>query len=133
MSNVSESTTNYLDVGAAYAPVLPAPSGPIGTTSGVPSTVHISAANTRGSADSLGQALPVGSLLMLGRFSVSESTIQSNFSAGHLHAIMSAFIAYSTSFAVGDGTGLPASWDISRSAAGFDGQKIYLLAVDKPR
>jgi hypothetical protein len=45
---------------------------------------------------------------------------------------MSAFTPYGTAFAVGDGTGLPASWDVSRSAAGYGGQHIYLLAVDTP-
>jgi hypothetical protein len=69
---------------------------------------------------------------MLGTFSISEPTIQSNFSAGNVSAIMSNFTPYSTSFAVGDGTGLPASWDVSLSVAGFGGQQIYLLAIDKP-
>ena len=132
VSGVGASTTNYLDVGSAYAPMLTPPSGNIVTTSGVPSTVSISADNTRGITDSLGQALPIGSLLMLGTFSMSEPTIQSNFFAGNVAAIMSNFTPYSTSFAVGDGTGLPASWDVSRSAAGFGGQQIYLLAIDKP-
>jgi len=126
-----ESTTNYLDVGVAYAPVLTAPSGTMVTTSTVPSTVDCSAAGTRGITDSLGNALPVGSLLMLGTFGISEPTIQSNFSAGNVSAIMSNFTPYSTSFAVGDGTALPASWDASRSVAGFGGQQIYLLAIDK--
>ena len=124
--------TNYLDVGAAYAPVLAAPGGTMVTTSVVPSTVSISAAGTRGIADSLSQALPGGSLLMLGTFSISEATIQSNFYAGNVSAIMSAFTPYSTSFKVGDGTGLAASWSVSESAAGFGGQQIYLLAVDTP-
>jgi hypothetical protein len=57
-------------------------------------------------------------------------TIQSNFSAGNVSAIMSNFIPYSMSFAVGDGTFLPATFSVSRSAAGFGGQQIYLLAVD---
>jgi hypothetical protein len=98
----------------------------------VPSTVDCSAQDTRGITDSLGQALPIGSLLMLGTFSISEPTIQSNLSAGNVSAIMSNFTLYSTSFKVGDGTGLPASWAVSRSAAGFGGQQIYLLAIDKP-
>jgi hypothetical protein len=129
---VVESTTNYLDPGVAYAPVLTAPGGTMATTSVVPSTVSISAVGTRGIADSLGQALPTGSLLMLGTFSISKPTIQSNFSAGNVSAIMSNFTPYSTSFKIGDGTGLPASWGVSRSAAGFGGQQIYLLAIDKP-
>jgi hypothetical protein len=45
---------------------------------------------------------------------------------------MSNFTPYSTAFAVGDETGLPASWDVSLSAVGFAGQQIYLLAIDKP-
>jgi hypothetical protein len=94
--------------------------------------VDFSAIYTRGLADSLGQALPVGSLLMLGTFNIDEATIQSNFYAGNLSAIMSAFTPYTKSFAVGDGTGFPASWDVSLSAPGFAGQKIYLLAIDKP-
>ena len=126
-----EFITNYLDTGVAYAPVLTLPGGSIGSTSGTPSLVSISAANTRGIADSLGQALPVGSLLMLGTFSISEPTIQSNFSVGNLSAIMLAFSPYGAPFAVGDGTALPASWDVSRSAAGFGGQKIYLVAINK--
>jgi hypothetical protein len=69
---------------------------------------------------------------MLGTFSISESTIQSNFTAGNVSAIMSNFTPYSTPFAVGNGTGLSASWDVSESAAGFGGQQIYLLAVDAP-
>jgi T5SS/PEP-CTERM-associated repeat protein len=132
ISGVGESTTNYLDVGAAYAPVLAAPNGQIVTTSTAPSTVGCSAQYTRGLADSLGQALPVGSLLMLGTFGISESAIQSNFSAGNVNAILSAFTPYTNSFAVGDGTGQPASWDVSLNAAGFGGQKIYLLAIDAP-
>jgi hypothetical protein len=129
---VGESTTNYLDPGVAYAPVLTPPSGQNVTTSGVPSTVVISAVDTRGITDSLGEALPIGSLLLLGTLSISEPTIQSNFSTDNVSAIMSNFTAYATSFAVGDGTGLPASWDVSRGAAGFGGQRIYLLAIDKP-
>ncbi len=132
VSGLGPTTTNYLDAGAAYTPVLTAPGGTIVTTSVVPSTVSISAAGTRGITDSLGQALPVGSLVMLGTFSVSEPTIQSNFIAGNISAIMSNFTPYSTSFRVGDGTGLPATWDVSLSAAGFGGQQIYLLATDKP-
>jgi len=132
LSGVGVSTTNYLDPGVAYAPVLTPPGGTMVTTSVVPSTVSISAADTRGLADSLGGAVPVGSLLMLGAFSISESTIQSNFYAGNVSAIMSAFTPYTNSFAVGDGTGLPASWIVSRNAAGFGGQKMYLLAIDKP-
>ncbi len=131
-SGVGLSTTNYLDVGAAYAPVLTAPGGTMVTTSIVPSTVDCSAVWTCGITDSLGNALPVGSLLMLGTFSISESTIQSNFTAGNVSAIMSNFTPYSTPFAVGNGTGLSASWDVSESAAGFGGQQIYLLAVDAP-
>jgi hypothetical protein len=125
-------TTNYLDLGAAYASVLTAPGGQMSTTSTVPSTVECSAQYTRGLADSLGQAVPEGSLLMLGTFSISEPTIRSNFLAGNLSAIMSAFTPYTNSFAVGNGTGLPASWDAYLSAPGFGGQQIYLLAVDKP-
>jgi hypothetical protein len=132
VSGNGESTTNYLDAGVAFAAMLTAPGGQNVTTSVVPSTVSISAANTRGCTDSLGQSLPIGSLLIIGTFSISESTIQSNFSAGNVSAIMSNFTPYSTSFAVGDGTGLPASWSVSRNAAGFDGQQIYLLAIDKP-
>ena len=125
-------TTNYVDVNAAYAPPLTSPGSHISTTSTLPSTVQCSAQYTRGLADSLGQAIPVGSLLYLGTFSISEPTIQSNFCAGNLSAIMSAFTPYTNSFAVGNGTGEPASWDISQSAAGFDGQQIYLLAIDTP-
>jgi hypothetical protein len=132
VSGVGESKTNYLDAGVAYAPVLTAPGGTMVTTSEVSSTVSISAAGTRGITDSLGRALPIGSLVMLGTFSISEPTIQSNFSAGNVSAIMSAFTPYSTSFRVGDGTGLPATLDVSLSAAGFGGQKIYVLATDKP-
>jgi PKD repeat protein len=132
VSGLGQSMTNYLDVGAAYAPVLTAPGGTIVTTSTVSSTVSISATGTRGITDSLGNALPIGSVLMLGTFSISEPTIQSNFTAGNVTAIMSAFTPYTNSFAVGDGTSLPASWDVSRSAAGFGGQQIYLLAIDKP-
>jgi hypothetical protein len=125
-----ESTTNYLDVRAAYPPVLTAPGGTMVTTSVVPSTVDCSADGTRGITDSLGQALPIGSLLMLGTFSISEPTIQSNFSVGNVSAIMSNFTPYATTFAVGEGTSLPATWDVSLSAAGFGGQQMYLLAVD---
>jgi hypothetical protein len=131
-SGVGPSTTNYLDAGAAYAPVLTAPGGTMVTTSVVPSTVYCSAVWTRGLADSLGQALPVGSRLMLGTFNISEATIQSNFLAGNLTAVMSAFTPYTNAFAVGDGTGFPASWDLSLNAAGFGGQQMYLLAVDAP-
>jgi hypothetical protein len=127
-----ESKTNYLDVGVAYAPVLTPPGGTMVTTSVVPSTVNCSAAYTRGITDSTGRALPGGNLLMLGTFSISESTIQSNFSAGNVSAIMSNFTPYSTPFTVGEGTGLPATWNVSLSAAGFAGQQIYLLAVDTP-
>jgi hypothetical protein len=129
---VGPSATNYLDAEAAYVPVLTAPGGAIVTTSTVPSTVYSSAAWTRGITDSLGNALPVGSVLMLGTFSIGEPTIQSNFLAGNVSAIMSNFTPYSTPFAVGDGTGLPASWDVSLSAAGFGGRQIYLLAIDAP-
>jgi RHS repeat-associated protein len=132
MSVPGMSTTNYLDAGVAYAPVLISPGGQIVTTSAVPSTVAASAQYTRGLVDSLGNAAPVDSLLMLGTFSISESTIQSNFYAGNLSGIMSNFTPYSTSFAVGNGTGLPASWNVSESAAGFGGKQIYLLAVNKP-
>jgi PKD repeat protein len=129
---VGITTTNYLDIGAAYAPVLISPGGQMSTTSTVPSIVDCSASDTRGITDSLRQALPIGSLLMLGTFSISEPTIQSNFTAGNVGAIMSAFTPYTNAFAVGDGTGLPASWSVSLSAAGFGGQQIYLLAIDKP-
>jgi len=131
-AGLGQTTTNWLDVGAAYAPVLAAPGGQISTTSTVPSTVDCSADYTRGLVDSLGNPLPVGSLLVLGTFNISEPTIQSNFYAGNVSAIMSAFTPYTNSFAVGDGTGEPACWDVSLSAPGFGGQQIYLLAVDKP-
>jgi hypothetical protein len=131
-SGLGPTTTNYLDVGAAYAPLVTSPGGTMVTTSVVPSTVDCSAVWTRGITDSLRQALPIGSLLMLGTFSISEPTIQSNFSAGNVSAIMSNFTPYSMSFKVGDGTGLPATWSVSLSAAGFGGQQIYLLAIDKP-
>lgn len=125
-------STNFLDINAASPPALPAPGGQMSTTSTVPSTIQSSAQYTRGLADSLGQAAPTGSVLMLGTFSISESIIQSNFNTGNLSAIMAAFTPYSNSFVVGDGTGVAASWDVSLSAAGFDGQQIYLLAVDTP-
>jgi hypothetical protein len=130
-SGLGPSTTNYLDVGSAYAPVLIPPTQ-VAPTSGVASTVNSSAQLTRGITDSLGQALPIGSLLMLGTFSISEPTVQSNFTAGNVSAIMSNFTPYSTSFAVGNGTSLPATWSVTRNAAGFGGQQIYLLAIDKP-
>ena len=125
-------TTNYLDVGAAYAQALTAPSGHLPTTSSVPSTVNCSADGTRGLVDSLGNALPAGSVLLLGTFSISEATIQSNFYAGNVSAIRSAFIPYTNSFAVGNGTGEPASWEVTRSAEGYGGHQIYLLAIDAP-
>jgi PKD repeat protein len=132
VSGLGPTTTNYLDAGAAYAPVLTAPDGTIVTTSVVSSTVSISAVGTRGITDSLGHALPIGSVLMLGTFSISEPTIQSNFLTGNVSAIMSNFAPYGTAFAVGDGSSLPASWSVSRSAPGFGGLQIYLLATDKP-
>jgi PKD repeat protein len=132
IAGTGPSATNYLDVGAATAQVLPPPSGQISTTSTVPSTVSSSAIYTRGITDSLGNALPIGSLLMLGTFSISDATIQSNFLAGNISAIMSNFTPYSTPFRVGDGTDQPASWDVSLSAPGFAGQKIYLLTIDAP-
>jgi len=125
-------TTNYLDAGAAYAQALTAPSGHLPTTSSVPSTVNCSADGTRGLVDSLGNALPVGSVLLLGTFSISDATIQSNFYAGNLNAIRSAFTPYTNSFAVGNGTGEPASWEVTRSAEGYGGHQIYLLAIDAP-
>ena len=131
VSDVGETTTNYVDVGAAYVPVVTPPGGTMAST-GTPSTVAISAADTRGIADSLGGAVPVGSLLMLGTFSIDEPAIQSTFYTGNVSAIMSNFTPYSTSFAVGDGTGLPATWSVLRSAAGFGGKQIYLLVVDTP-
>lgn len=132
VSGLGPTTTNYLDAGAAYAPVVTAPGGSMVTTSVVASTVSISAAGTRGIEDSVSNALPIGSVVMLGTFSISEPTIQSNFLAGNISAIMSNFTLYGAAFKVGDGTGLPATWDVSQSAAGFGGQKIYLLATDKP-
>ena len=127
---VGATATNYVDSGAAYAPVLAGPGGTLMTTSVVASTVNCSADTTRGLTDSLGKPSPMGSLLMLGTFSISESAIQSNFSSGNVSAIMSNFTPYGTAFAVGDGTGLPASWNVSQSAAGFGGLQIYLLAID---
>jgi len=127
---VGESTTNYLDVGAAYAPILTPPTGTIPTNAGPPSTVSISATGTRGLANASSNTVPVGSLLMLGTFNISDATIQSNYAARNLGAIMSAFSLYSTPFAVGDGTGDAASWSVQRSATGFSGQQIYLLAID---
>ncbi|HVM61706.1 MAG TPA: hypothetical protein VMV72_12660 [Verrucomicrobiae bacterium] len=132
VSGLGPTATNYLDAGAAYAPVVTAPGGTMVTTSVVPSTVSILAAGTRGIEDSLSNALPIGSVVMLGTFSMSEPTIQSNFLVGNTSAIMSNFTVYGTPFKVGDGTGLPASWDTSQSAAGFGGQQIYVLATDKP-
>jgi hypothetical protein len=133
MQGIGESTTSYVDVGAAYAPMLIAPGGQSPTNAGTPSTVTITATNTTGLADDRGNAVSVGSLLMLGTFSISESAIQSNYNAGSVSAIMSAFTPYTNSFAVGNGTdNQPASWDVTLSAAGFDGQKMYLLAVDQP-
>jgi RHS repeat-associated protein len=123
-------TTNYLDVGVAYAPVLTSPGSQIATTSTVPSTVNVSAQYTRGLADVLGNAVSIGSTLMIGSFSMTESTIQSNFLAGNLSTIMSNFAPYGSSFTVGEGTTQPASWDVSESAAGFGGLQVYLLAVN---
>jgi hypothetical protein len=126
-----ESTTNFIDLGVLTVPILTPPTLQ-NTATGMPSTVAISASGTRGLADSLGQAIPDGSLLMIGTFNIDEPTIRSNFQAGNLNAIMSAFTPYTNSFNVGDGTGLPASWDVSVSAPGLSGQKIYLLATDSP-
>ncbi len=131
--NDGGTTTNYLDVGAAYAPVLPPPGGSTNSLiQNGTSTVSCSAQSTRGIADSLGNALPVGSQLLLGTFTIDETAIRSNFFAGNLGAIMSALIPYDAPFAVGDGTALPASWSVSRSASGFDGRPIYLVAIDAP-
>lgn len=102
------------------------------TGTGTPSTVNTTAIGARGLADSLGLAIPGGSLLTVGTFSIDEPTIRSNFYAGNLGAIMSAFTPYTNSFSIGDGTGLSASWDVSLSAPGLGGQKIYLLATNKP-
>jgi hypothetical protein len=132
LSGLGPTTTNYLDVGATSAPVLPAPGSHLSTTSIVPSTVQASAQYTRGLADSLGQAVPIGSKMMLGTFGISESAIQSNFVAGNLEAVMSTFAEYTNLFYVGDGTSEPASWNTSRSAPGFAGKQIYLLAVNTP-
>ncbi|HTS18603.1 MAG TPA: putative Ig domain-containing protein [Verrucomicrobiae bacterium] len=132
VSGLGTTTTNYLDAGAAYAPVLTAPGGSIVTTSVVPSTVSISATGTRGIEDSLGNGLPIGCVVMLGTFTITDATIQSNFLAGNVSAIMSNFTLYGASFKVGDGTTLPASWTVSQSAPGFGGRQIYLLVVDKP-
>jgi len=126
-----ESTTNYLDLDAACAPRLPAPGG-LSPTNGSLFAVLCCADSTRGLADSLGAAIPEGSLVMLGTFDISEATIQTNFEAANLTAIMTAFTPYTDPFAVGDETGLPASWCATRNATGFRGDKIYLLAVDKP-
>ena len=130
---VDETTSNYLDAGAAYAPVLPPPGGSTNQLiqTGT-STVSCSAQFTRGIANSLEVALPTGSAVMLGAFTIGDAAIQSNFFAGNLSAIMSAFIPYGAPFAVGDGTGQPASWSVSRSASGFDGRQIYLVAIDAP-
>jgi hypothetical protein len=132
LGGVGQSMTNYVDVGAAYAPVLTAPGGQTPASTGTPSTVEISAEETRGLADDKGNAVTVGRLLMIGTFDISDSTIQSNYNAGNLSAIMSAFTPYTNSFTVGEGTGQAASWNVTLSAAGFDGQQIYLLAVDQP-
>jgi putative Ig domain-containing protein len=132
MEGAGQATTNYLDVGAASAPALTAPSGQIPMSTGTPSTVEISAEETRGLADDKGNAVPIGRLLMIGTFNMSEPTIQSNYNAGNLNAIMSAFTPYTNSFAVGTGTGQAASWNVTLSAAGYDGEQIYLLAVDQP-
>jgi hypothetical protein len=93
--------------------------------------VEISAMNTRGLADAAGAA-PIGGLLMMGTFDVDEGTIRSNFNAGNISAIISAFTPYGASFAVGDGVGCNAAWDVQRSVAGFGGLQDYLLAFDQP-
>ncbi|HUI06006.1 MAG TPA: hypothetical protein VL486_03260 [Verrucomicrobiae bacterium] len=132
VAGVGESTTNYLDVGAADAPVLTPPGGPIPTSTGMPSVVDISAVTARGLADASSHVAPIGSVLMIGSFAISEAAIQSDFNARNLSAIMAAFTPYGEPLAVGDGTGVAASWDVPLSAVGFAGRKIYLLAVDKP-
>ena len=136
VSGAGGATTNFLLTGALTSPGSAAPSGPV-----VPSvpqspsmalTVEASAWNTRGIADAYGNALPVSNLVMFGTFSIDEPTIQSEFQAGEIGSIMSAFTPCGASFAVGDGTDVPATWGIDVDGTSFIGQQMYIVVADRP-
>jgi PKD repeat protein len=130
---LGESTTNYDVIGVLAG----AGDTPVGTgtnthsSQSTASTIAISALYSRGLADSSG-VVPTNSLVILGTFGISESAIRSCLTTGGVSAVLSAFTTYGAPFAVGDGSGIPASWDVVVNATGFGGEQIYLVAFDQP-
>ncbi len=126
-------TTNFLIVGALTPPAASPASqeGPTNLANSGTSTVELMALDTRGLGDD-GGGVPVGGLLMMGTFGMDHSTIQSNFNAGNINAIMAAFTAYGGPFAVGQGLGCPGGWDVQAGEVGFGGLQLYVVAFDQP-
>jgi len=131
-----ESITNLL-VSGALTRTGPGASGAITLPTGSDQsstqvTVEVSAYDTRGLAGACGNPLPMSNLVMVGTFSIDEPTIKSNFSAGDIGAILAAFTPCGPPFAVGDGTGVLATWDVLRYGDNFIDQRLYLVAMDRP-
>src|SRR5258708_6245712 len=86
-------------------------------------------------ADVLGTAVPVGSaLIKVGSFSISDATIQSDFSSGNIFDITSHFTQYNTTtrFA-GEAPFGPGHWSYSDTnpATGFlGGSRVYMLTFN---
>ena len=136
-AGVGASSTNFLIAGAL---ARPGPVTPVGPVAGAPAQpppsaqllVESTAYDTRGLADASGNAVAISNLVMLGAFSIDEPTIQSNFNAGNIRAILSAFTPCGPAFIVGQDTGAPATWDQGMDGTSLIGRQMYLVAVNHP-
>jgi hypothetical protein len=96
-------------------------------------SVSWGAQNSNGLGDAAGSELPIGDLIRIGSFTLTDAQVQA--AASNFSALNAAFVQYGTA-AVGDGFGFAAHWAAVTSAStdslGINGHRIYYWAFNAP-
>jgi len=95
-------------------------------------TINWSASNDTGLATASGAALPTGSLIQLGYFTVADSVISSAVTAGNISTISADWVPIAST-TVGTGTSLAASYTLTSTptlSGAALGHQIYEWAVN---
>jgi hypothetical protein len=95
-------------------------------------TINWSASNDTGLATASGSALPIGSLIQLGYFTVADSVISAAVTAGDISTISSDWVSIAST-TVGTGTSLAASYTLTSTptlSGAALGHQIYEWAVN---
>jgi hypothetical protein len=107
----------------------------VATASLVPSQAQVTwgASNSNGLGDASGVGLPIGNLVEIGTFNLTDSQIQQlQFD---VPALSAAFVRFDTAL-IGDDVGIPAYWnkqsDGSTDALGLNHRQIYYWAFNAP-